>query len=295
MKSAPFEYYRPDTLEEALAVLRELGDEAKVLAGGQSLVPMLNFRLAKPAGLVDIGEVNELVYRRYTDSGLALGSRVTHRVLETGDHARNGYEILNRTASLVGHRPIRTRGTIGGSLAHGDAAAEWCLLAAVLGTQIVVAGPNGRRTIPATEFFQGAFETALAPDELIVEVDFPLPSRQVGINEVARRHGDFAVTAAAVELDVRHDMVRAARVGLAGVADTVVRVPEAEQVLVGASVDGAHPAVFREAAYAASRAVSPHSDLHASADLRRRLAGVLVERSLTDAHTGRPHVELGVS
>lgn len=292
MKPAPFQYFRPRDVEEATAVLGELGDDAKVLSGGQSLVPMLNFRLARPTALVDIGELDELRSVQDAGSWLRVGSLVTHRAVETASGLAPPFRILRHTASLIGHYPIRVRGTIGGSLAHADAAAEWCLVAVVLQAELVVASTRGRRHIAATDFFLGTLETALEPDELIVEVRFPTPAEHAQITEVARRSGDFATVAVAVALDVADGRVRSAQVGLGGVADTVVRVPEAEQVLADADVSGAEMPALREAAHVAARAVDPPADLHASAAHRRRLTGVLVERALrasAEAQTGHLH------
>lgn len=288
MKPASFEYHRPRDVAEAMALLSDLGDDAKVLSGGQSLVPMLNFRLARPVALVDLGDLDELRFVRPTDTGLLVGGLVTHRALECEVELPPAFRLLRRTASLIGHYPIRVRGTLGGSLAHGDAAAEWCLLAVVLEAVITVASTRGRRRIAATEFFRGTLETALEPDELIVEVEFPTPTRQVEITEITRRSGDFAVVAAAVQLGISGGYVRSAQLGLGGVADTVVRVAEAERVLVGADVGGDATELFREAAYAASRSVSPPSDLQGSGEYRRRLAGVLLERSLRAIQRSQP-------
>lgn len=280
MKPAPFQYYRPRDVDEATTLLAELGDEAKVLSGGQSLVPMLNFRLARPTALVDIGDLDELRCIHDTGGRLQVGGLVTHRTMETSTELAPPFRVLRRTASLIGHYPIRVRGTIGGSLAHADAAAEWCLVAVVLQAVIVVASTRGRRKVAATDFFRGTLETALEPDELIVEIQFPTPVRHTQITEIARRSGDFATVAVAVALDVADERIRSANLGLGGVADTVVRLPEVEEMLVGADVGSTEPPAFREAAYLAARTIDPPADLHASATHRRRLAGVLVERAL---------------
>ncbi len=283
MKPALFEYIRPTSLQEALQILAEMGDDAKILAGGQSLIPMMNFRLARPAALIDIGRVPGLADITPSSDRLTVGGRVTHHQLQSAARRERGYDVLDKAASLIGHWPIRTRGTLGGSMAHADAAAEWCLLSVVLDAEVVATSVAGTRRIPARQLFVGPFETVLEPNELIVEVDIPRPSRYATLDEVARRSGDFATVAAAVALDVRDNVVHQASIGLAGVANTVVRVPEAEQVLIGATVDDRIGSASRAAAARAMSAVSPSSDAHASSELRTRLVGVLVERALTSA------------
>lgn len=201
MKPASFTYHRPASVAGAVRLLAELGEEAKALAGGQSLVPMMNFRLARPAHLVDLGRLPGLDHVRRDGDALRIGALVTHHAVETAALGPD-FAVLSRAMRWIGHLPIRTRGTIGGSLAHGDPTAEWCLLAVLLQAVIVVHGPEGVREIPAEEFFLGVFETALAPDELIVEVLFPRPAPRAALTEFAERRGDFALVAAAVDLDV---------------------------------------------------------------------------------------------
>lgn len=214
MKPAAFSYHRPGSVLGALGLLQELGDGAKLIAGGQSLVAMMNFRLARPEHLIDIRKVPGLDQIVHDGDRLRIGALVTHHAVETADLGPD-FAVLPMAMRWVGHLPIRTRGTVGGSIAHADATAEWCLLAVLLEALIVVEGPAGRREIPAVEFFVGVFTTALEPDELIVEVIFPRPAPRAALTEFAERQGDFAIVAAAVDLD-------ADRVVLGGVGPTPV-------------------------------------------------------------------------
>jgi aerobic carbon-monoxide dehydrogenase medium subunit len=286
VKPSSFEYHRATSTEEAIHLLDTLGEDAKLIAGGQSLVPMMNFRLARPTALVDIGRIAGLSYVRLEDDGLRIGALTPHGVIETiNDPAvLAGYSVLARAARWIGHPPIRTRGTFGGSLAHADPTAEWCILALLFDAEVVVAGPFGIRTIRAPDLFLGFLTTALAPNEMILEVRFPGPAPSSSFQEVARRLGDFAVVGAAVSLDHDGATCRSARVVVGGVASTPVRVPEAEAILTNASLD---PALLREAAAAAGGALSPISDVHGSSDYRRQLAKVLVRRALEEATRSR--------
>ncbi len=269
-------------MEEAVGQLGELGDDAKLLAGGQSLVPMMNFRLVRPSALVDINGITGLRYVEPDGEGLRIGALTPHRWVELMEDPEvvEGFGVLKRAARWVGHYPIRTRGTFGGSIAHADPSAEWCMLAVLLDAEIVVFGPEGERIVPASEFFYGFFMTALEPDEMVVEVRFPEPAPCAAIQEFARRAGDFAIVSAAVCVDVRDGKSRSASVVLGGVADVPLRVEEAEKVLEGAEIG---PEAFEEAGWEAARAIDPASDIHGSAEYRRDLAAVLVRRALTEA------------
>ena len=226
MKPAPFAYHRAHSVGEAVALLAELGDEAKILAGGLSLVPMMNFRLARPSALIDVTKIAGLSYLRADGEGLRIGALTTHRTVETSrDPAVTGnFGVLPRSARWIGHYPIRSRGTFGGSIAHADPASEWCLLAVLLGAQVVLTGPGGRRDVPAAEFFQGYYTTVANPDEMITELWFPRPEPHAVLTEFAPRQGDFAVVAAAVALDVRGGVCRSGRVVLGGVGPRPVQV-----------------------------------------------------------------------
>jgi carbon-monoxide dehydrogenase medium subunit len=282
VKPASFEYHRAASVEEAIQLMGTLGEDAKFIAGGQSLVPMMNFRLARPRALVDITRIPGLDYVKLDDGCLRIGALTTHQAVENvSDPAvLADYSVLVRAARWIGHPPIRTQGTFGGSLAHADPAAEWCILALLLDADVVAAGPSGRRTIPAADFFLGFLETALAPDEMIVEVRFPSPAPRASFHEIARRHGDFAVVAAGASLDLEGGVCRSARIVLGGVGATPDRAEKAEALMTGATI-GEH--ILDEAANAAIRSLSPLSDVHASSRHRRRLAEVLVRRALGDA------------
>jgi carbon-monoxide dehydrogenase medium subunit len=282
VKPSSFEYHRAESVDEAINLLDDFGDDAKLIAGGQSLVPMMNFRLARPTALVDIGRIPGLSFIRSEGEGLRIGALTPHRAIEeTSDpEILRGYSVLTRAARWIGHPPIRTRGTFGGSLAHADPAAEWCILALLLDAEVLVAGPSGTRTIAASDLFLGFLTSAVPPNEMILEARFPVRAPNSSFHEFARRRGDFAVVAAAAWLDLDGGVCRSARVVLGGVASTPVRAPEAEAVLTGAALD---PARIREAAGAAAAALDPIADVHGSSDYRRRLASVLVRRALEDA------------
>ena len=283
MKPAAFEYRRATTVEDAVDQLTELGDEAKLLAGGQSLVPMMNFRLVRPSALVDVAGITDLQYLEPQDGrGLKIGALTPHRWVEEMEDPEllEGFSILKRAARWVGHYPIRTLGTFGGSIAHGDPSAEWCMLAALLDAEILAVGPGGERVIPASDFFHGFFMTALEPDEMIVELRFPQPAPNAALQEFARRAGDYAIVAAAVTLDVDDGLCRSARVVLGGVADVPLRVSEAERVLEGAEIGRE---AFEEAGREAAKAVDPPSDVQGTSEYRRDLSAVMVRRALEEA------------
>jgi carbon-monoxide dehydrogenase medium subunit len=282
VKPASFEYHRVDRIEDALERLAELGEDAKVLAGGQSLVPMMNFRLVRPPALVDVTRIPDLRYVMREDDRLRIGALTVHREIEQLRDAElvAGYELLPRAARWIGHYPIRTRGTFGGSVAHADPSAEWCMLAVLLDATIVVTGPGGEREIPAADFFLGFFTTALEPGELLVELRFPRPRPHSALQEFARRLGDFAIVAAAVAVDIDGDRLADARVVVGGVDEVPLRVDAAEQALNGATAD---MAAFTEAGRAAAAAVEPSSDVHGSAEYRKELTAVLVRRALAEA------------
>jgi len=284
MKPAPFRYFAPESVAEALDVLREHGDDAKVIAGGQTLGPMLNMRLVTPEVLLDLNRVAELDYRREQPGGLAIGALTRQSALEDDPGLPAAQPMVAAAVPFVAHRAIRNRGTVGGSLAHADPAAEWGTLVAVLDAELVVrrAGEEAR-TVPAEEFFIGVLTTALAPDELLVEIRIPAWPAGAGwsFRELARRHGDFALAgvAARVSLDAS-GACREARLAVLGVGDRPVRLREAEQTLAG---ERPGPEAFRAAAARAAAEVDPQNDVHASAAFRRHLVGVLTEDALAEA------------
>jgi aerobic carbon-monoxide dehydrogenase medium subunit len=282
VKPAAFKYQRANTVEDAIEQLTELGEDAKLLAGGQSLVPMMNFRLVRPSALIDITGIPELQYIEPHEEGLKIGALTPHRWVELMEDpdVLEGFSVLKSAARWVGHYPIRTLGTFGGSIAHADPSAEWCMLAMLMDAEIVAVGPEGERVIQASDFFEGFFMTALQPDEMIVEVRFPEPAPHAAIQEFARRAGDFAIVSAAVSVDVRDGKCRSARIVLGGVSDVPLRVPEAERVLEGEDVSRE---AFEEAGGEAAKVIDPPSDVHGDADYRRDLSAVLIRRALTEA------------
>jgi carbon-monoxide dehydrogenase medium subunit len=282
VKPAPFAYRRAEDLDHALELLGEHGDEAKVVAGGQSLVAVMNLRLSRPSMLVDIDRVPGLAYVLPTEGHLRVGALTRHRHVEQYPGVLDGFELLPRAARHIGHLPIRTRGTFGGSIAHADPAAEWVLLAVLLDAQVVLRSRAGERVVDARDFFHGFFMTAAAPDELVTEVRFPRPAHRSAITEFARRHGDFAVVSAAVALDV-DDAGRVCRpaIALGGVASVPLRLPSAEAML-----DGEPPRekLLDEVARVAAAAFDdPPADQNGDAHYRRHLARTLVRRALEEA------------
>ena len=280
MKPAPFAYHRAHSVGEAVGLLAELGDEAKILAGGLSLVPMMNFRLARPAALVDVTRIAGLSYLRADRDGLRIGALTTHRAVENSRDPAvlAGFGVLPRSARWIGHYPIRSRGTFGGSVAHADPASEWCLLAVLLGARVVLAGPDGQRTVPAAEFFHGYYTTAARPDEMITELYFPRPAPQAMLTEFAQRQGDFAVVAAAVSVDVEDGACRSGRVVLGGVGPLPAQ--------IDAGVLSGQPATtetWRAMGEHAAGQIDPPDDTHGSTEYRRRLAATLVARALAQA------------
>jgi carbon-monoxide dehydrogenase medium subunit len=284
MKPAPFRYYRARSAEEAVSLLAELGDDAKLIAGGQSLVAMMNFRLARPAALVDISRLAELRYVRRPGGALRIGALALHRDLEqlADPGVLAGFGMLPRAARYIGHYAIRAAGTFGGSIAHADPAAEWCVAALLFDAQIVAHSPGGDRVIPAAGFFKGFLETALRPDEMIIEVRLPAPRPGAALCEFARRHGDFAIVAVAAAVDSEGGVCRDARVVLGGVAGTVQRAVGAEAALIGSGLDAGAIAAASEQAAAET---DPPGDIHGSAEYRRHLVRVLTARAIGEAAT----------
>jgi carbon-monoxide dehydrogenase medium subunit len=283
MKLPAFEYACPATLSEAVALLASHDGDAKAIAGGQSLVPMLAFRVASPSLLVDLRKLPGLDRIEVTDTGVRLGALVRWCDILNDARLRRAHPLLAAAITHVAHYQIRNRGTVGGSVAHADPAAELPGIVVTCEAAIAVTGKSGARVIPADEFFQGALTTALAPDEIITEIRFPAwpAGRRFGFEEFALRRGDFALAAAAVVYD-QDAAGRAvnAHVGVIGVGDRPVRLATVEATLNGARVDAA---VIARAAAAASAAVDPQDDIHASAAYRRSLVGTMVERALASA------------
>ena len=284
MKPAPFQYYAPRSLEEALALLAEHGYDAKPLAGGQSLVPAMNFRLAQPAVLVDLNRLSELAgITADGQGGLRIGAMTRQRAIERNPLVAQQAPLLAETLPYIAHPQIRNRGTLGGSLAHNDPAAELPAVAVALDARLRLRKQGGERVVPASHFFLGIFTTALEPDELLVEVVFPslLPRTGVAFEEMARRHGDYALVGCAARVTLADNgTVTDARLVFLSVGDGPVQAASAVKTLVGQrpSADA-----IRAASEAVGQDMDPPSDIHASADFRRHLAGVLARRALTRA------------
>ena len=280
MKPAPFEYECPRSLDEALAQLARHGDDAKVLAGGQSLVPMLNFRLARPAILVDINRVSGLDGRAEKNGTLHIGALVRQRTLERW--ARDRAPLIATALGHVGHAAIRNRGTVAGSVVHADPAAELPALLLALDGAVVARSVRGERLIPAGALFQGPLMTSLAADEVVTETRWSLPAAGDGwgFHEVARRHGDFALVGAVAAVGLHGGRLERVRIAVFGAGPTPVRTTSAERVLAGRP---ASSAPFEEAAHAAAREIDTHADLHATAEYRRAVAATLIVRALVDA------------
>jgi len=281
VKPAAFEYFAPATVDQALALLAAHGGEAKPLAGGQSLIPAMNFRLARPRALVDLNRIAELSYIRSAKGGTTIGAMTRQRAVEQSDVVTRGAPLLAEAMPAIAHPQIRNRGTIGGSLAHADPSAELPAVMLALDAAFRARSVTGERTIPASEFFKGMLETALAPDELLVEIGLrPMPDRSgTAFLEVARRHGDYALVGIAVVVTLDgQGRCKAARIALLSVGDGPVLAVEAGKTLTG-QVPSAE--MVRAAAdAAATRDVDPPSDIHASAAYRRRLVAVLTRRAL---------------
>ncbi len=283
MKPAPFEYHAPETVADVVGLLGEHGDDAKPLAGGQSLVPILSMRLTRFGHLVDLNRVDELVGIGRTNGTVTIGAMTRQAVVEHDDTVAGALPLLHRATPFIGHFQIRNRGTLGGSVAHADPASEYPVVALTLGAEMEVAGPSGRRTVAAADFFAGTWTTSLEPDELLVAVRFPVaaPGTGFGFEEIARRSGDFALAGAACAVQVGGDgRVTSAAIGLLGMGATPLRAGAAELALVGAAPDARDLAEIGRLAVADVEAVD---DVHASADYRTRVGAHLVHRTLTAA------------
>ncbi len=282
MKLPDFEYEAPTTLAETVVLLAEHQDEASILAGGQSLIPLMALRLARPPVLVDINGLSELSGVSAEDGWVAVGAMTREYVAEESETVAESVPLLAAALPLIGHEAIRSRGTIGGSLAHADPAAELPAVARALDAEFVVRSQSGERVIPAAEWFEGYLATARRPDEILVEVRFPAagPGTGASFQEVARRHGDFAMVGLAASLTLADGAVSDARLAFSGVADVPVRAAEAEAFLFGQEPSAQ---LFEEAARRATADIDPPADLHGSAEYRKKVAAALVRRGLRAA------------
>jgi aerobic carbon-monoxide dehydrogenase medium subunit len=282
MKPASFFRLVPTSVPEALAMLDAHAPEACVLAGGQSLVPMMNFRLARPPVLVDLNGVSELAYIRDEGDYLAIGAMTRERTIENSDLVRAASPLMHEATLHIGHLPIRSRGTIGGSIANADPAAEYPAVVLALDGTLVAQSLRGERHIPADQFFDGVMSTALEPDEVLTEIIVPKmpPDSGAAFVEIARRHGDFALAGVAAQLTLAGDIVTSIRLAACGVGPCPIRLVNAEaQILAGGLSDSAIKAAVR----AAVVEVDPDGDVHATVAYRRHLAGVMTKRALVKA------------
>jgi carbon-monoxide dehydrogenase medium subunit len=282
MKLPPFEYACPATLNEAVALLASHDGEAKALAGGQSLMPMMAFRMARPTLLVDLRKLSDLRQIKIGVDGVRLGALARWRDILDDKRLDAAHPLLKAAVSHVAHYQIRNRGTVGGSIAHADPAAEMPGICQTCDAVITAVGKGGSRTIKADDFFQGALTTALEPDEIITEIHLPAwpAARRWGFQEFARRRGDFAMSGVALYYDLDGGKAKNAHIGVIGVGDRQKRLPKAEAALNGNAVDEALAVKVGEAA---SSNVEPQDDIHASAAYRRSLTGTLTERALLAA------------
>ena len=284
MKPVRFEYYDPRSLQEALEILDAHQDDGKVLAGGQSLMPLLNMRLARPKVVVDINRIENLNYVRAANGVIVIGANARQRALHDQPLVAERIPLLREAAYYIAHPQIRSRGTICGSLAHADPAAELPAVAVALDAELVIAGPKSTRTVASDSFFLSFFTTALQPNEILTEVRFPAPSKDMAwsILEVSRRHGDFALVGivAGLSLDQNREVITGARLVYFGVGAIPIRVKDAEAGLVGQRPGDA---AFESAAQIASEGIDPSNDIHATVEYRRAVAGTLTRRALRAA------------
>lgn len=283
MKPPAFDYFAPQSLDEALALLAEHGDAGKVLAGGQSLVPMLNFRLVSPSCLIDINRIDTLAGISRTDGELVIGALTRTRALETSGDVARACPLVREVVPNIAHFQIRNRGTIGGSLSHADPAAELPATVVALDACLVLRSKRGERVVKAGEFFKGYLTTCLDPDELLTQIRLPVqpPSSGYAFMEVARRHGDFALVGVAATLSIdADDRCTAASIALTGVHDTPFRAGSATEILKGTILDDKH---IEDAAQATAASLAPQSDIHASSEYRTHTAQVLTARVLAKA------------
>jgi CO/xanthine dehydrogenase FAD-binding subunit len=281
MKPAKFEYVSPSTVEAAVEALVASNGEGKVLAGGQSLLPLLNFRMARPAVLVDLNGIKGLSYIEERGDRIAIGALTRHRELEQSPLIAARLPVMAAAMRHVAHLAIRNRGTIGGSLSHADPAAELPMLSLFYGATLTAQGPQGRRTIAADDFFVDALTNCLEPEEIVIEIEFPvLQFDGWAFEEVARRFGDFALASIAVSVRRSETRIDDARVAVMGVADTPLRLRQVEEQLDAIEIDDRTPDRFAELV---TTGVSTNGDLHASAEYRQHLLRQLAKRAMQTA------------
>lgn len=282
MIPASFDYSSPGTLAEAISLLQQHGADAKILAGGQSLIPLMKLRMAAPKHVIDINRIADLSYIREGDGHLAIGALTRESDVDASDLIREKYPILHDTAAVIADPLVRNLATIGGNLAHADPANDHPATMLALGAEVVATGPNGTRTIALTDFFTGPFTTTLNADEILTEIRIPIPKKGSGgaYLKVERKVGDFAAAAVAVQIALDGDKIGSAGIGLTNVGATPIKATRAEQALIGKVPDDG---VIREAARIAAEEADPSDDLRGSADYKRSLVRVLTGRALRQA------------
>jgi CO/xanthine dehydrogenase FAD-binding subunit len=285
MKPAKFEYFAPTTVDAAVQALAAANGEGKVLAGGQSLLPLLNFRMARPSVLIDLNGIKELSFIELRGESVAIGALTRHREIEHSTLIASNLPVMSAAMRHVAHLAIRNRGTIGGSLSHADPAAELPMMAMFYGASLTVQGPEGRRAIAAKDFFVDALTNCLEPEDIVVEIEFPILQHDGwAFEEVARRFGDFALASVAVSIRRGKSGIEDARVAVMGVADTPLRLDNVEQQLCEIEVDGCMPDRFSEWV---TSSVTPNSDLHGSGEYRKHLLCELAKRAMRTALTAK--------
>ena len=282
MKPATFQYLAPNNLQGAIEYLSENAPDANLLAGGQSLVPMMNFRLARPKVLIDLNLIPELAFIREDKNHLVIGAMTRERDIENDKLVHEHSPLLHRATLNIGHLPIRSRGTIGGSIANADPAAEYPAVILALDASLKALSVRGAREIPAEEFFEGALSTALDADEILTEIRIPKAPEDSGaaFEEIARRKGDFALAGVAAQVTLKKGIVKGVRVAACGVGAGPIRLRNAEEIVRGQSITDE---LIAAAGQAASAEVEPEGDVHATADYRRKLAGIMTRRAILKA------------
>jgi aerobic carbon-monoxide dehydrogenase medium subunit len=282
MYPASFEYFAPTTLDEALALLEEHGDEAKILAGGQSLIPLMKLRFAAPSAIIDINGISELGQLDGEGGGLRLGALVRHKTCERSELLHGRYGTLGDAAPMISDPIVRNMGTVGGSLAHADPQGDWGSVMLAMRAEITARGPNGARTIPIDEFFQGPFTTALEPSEILTEVRIADPGTRAGGTylKLERKVGDFATVGVAVHVSLSNGSVERAGIALTGVGPMNLRADSAEQALAGQVLD---EQAISEAARLAAEAAKPRTDVRGTEAYKRNVVRVFTERGLRKA------------
>jgi CO/xanthine dehydrogenase FAD-binding subunit len=282
MKPAVFEHVAPATIGEVLSLLSEHAPDGRILAGGQSLVPLMNFRLSCPSILIDLNNVEELAYIRDDGAALAIGAMTRERTIENSDLVRRHTPLLHEATSYIAHLPIRSRGTIGGSLANADPAAEYPAVSVALECEMVLRSVRGERKVKAADFFMGLLTTVLEPDELLVEIIVPKAPPRTGsaFVEIARRHGDFALAGVAVQITYSGETISHVGMAACGVGPGPIRLSDAEGII---QQHGLSEATAKRAAKAAAKEVDPSNDLHATDSYRRHLTGIIATRALLRA------------